>query len=605
MAENILLGLTFILVLGIAASWLAWRLRLPSILVLLVFGFIAGPATGFINPDDIFGDLLLPIVSLSVAVLLFEGGLNLSIAELRKTGSVVFKLITVGVLITWLLGAGVAYFVLNLDLELAALLGAILVVTGPTVILPLLRHLRPSGQVGSILKWEGIVIDPIGAMLVVLVFQAIIAGGGQEAASLIAISLAKTIFFGGVIGISGAVIIAQMLKRYWMPDFLHSVVSLALVILAFTASNYLQEDSGFLTVTIMGIVLANQKGVNVKHIIEFKENLRVLIISGLFILLTARLQLEELAKIGAGSIALLAVLILLARPISVALSTLGSKLKLRERLFISWLAPRGIVAAAVASVFAIRLADTGHTQAELLVPLTFVVIAGTVAIYGLTASPVARWLKVAEPDPQGILIVGGHSWARVIASTLEKEGYKVLMVDTNWANISAARMIGVSTFYGNILSQYTLDEIELSGIGRLVALTSDNEFNSLSTLQLTNDFGRVEIYQLPAGDEEKGVKNAVSRHLRGRLLFSNNATYNSLARWFAAGAVLKKTELTQEFDYDAFEAYYGDTAIPLFLIDQNNKLVIFTVDSQLKPKPGQKIISLIKADRIKEAEEAA
>jgi NhaP-type Na+/H+ or K+/H+ antiporter len=605
MAENILLGLTFILVLGIAASWLAWRLRLPSILVLLVFGFIAGPATGFINPDDIFGDLLLPIVSLSVAVLLFEGGLNLSIAELRKTGSVVFKLITVGVLITWLLGAGVAYFVLNLDLELAALLGAILVVTGPTVILPLLRHLRPSGQVGSILKWEGIVIDPIGAMLVVLVFQAIIAGGGQEAASLIAISLAKTILFGGVIGISGAVIIAQMLKRYWMPDFLHSVVSLALVILTFTASNYLQEDSGFLTVTIMGIVLANQKSVNVKHIIEFKENLRVLIISGLFILLTARLQLEELAKIGAGSIALLAVLILLARPISVALSTLGSKLKLRERLFISWLAPRGIVAAAVASVFAIRLADTGHTQAELLVPLTFVVIAGTVAIYGLTASPVARWLKVAEPDPQGILIVGGHSWARVIASTLEKEGYKVLMVDTNWANISAARMVGVSTFYGNILSQYTLDEIELSGIGRLVALTSDNEFNSLSTLQLTNDFGRAEIYQLPAGDEEKGVKNAVSRHLRGRLLFSNNATYNSLARWFAAGAVLKKTELTQEFDYDAFEAYYGDTAIPLFLIDQNNKLVIFTVDSQLKPKPGQKIISLIKADRIKEAEEAA
>lgn len=325
MAENILLGLTFILVLGIAASWLAWRLRLPSILVLLVFGFIAGPATGFLNPDDIFGELLLPIVSLSVAVLLFEGGLNLSIAELRKTGSVVFKLITVGVLITWLLGAGVAYFVLNLDLELAALLGAILVVTGPTVILPLLRHLRPSGQVGSILKWEGIVIDPIGAMLVVLVFQAIIAGGGQEAASLIAISLAKTVFFGGVIGISGAVIIAQMLKRYWMPDFLHSVVSLALVILAFTASNYLQEDSGFLTVTIMGIVLANQKGVNVKHIIEFKENLRVLIISGLFILLTARLQLEELAKIGAGSIALLAVLILLARPISVALSTLGSK----------------------------------------------------------------------------------------------------------------------------------------------------------------------------------------------------------------------------------------------------------------------------------------
>jgi len=601
MSENLLLGLASIIVLGITASWLAWRLKLPSILVLLIFGFIAGPATGFINPDELFCDLLLPIVSLSIAILLFEGGLNLSISELRKTGGVVFKLITLGVLITWLLGTASAYFILNLDLSLAVLLGAILVVTGPTVIMPLLRHLRPGEKVASILKWEGIVIDPIGAVLVVLVFQVTSAGEGQAAASVIAISLTETIFVGGVIGVTGALIIVQMLKRYWMPDFLHSVVSLALVLVAFTASNYLQEDSGLLTVTVMGITLANQKSVNVKHIIEFKENLRVLLISGLFIMLTARLQLEELAKISVGSIALLAVLILVARPLSVALSTLGSKLNIRERLFISWLAPRGIVAAAVASVFTIRLADAGYGKAELLVPLTFVVIAGTVTIYGLTASPVARWLKVAEPDPQGLLIVGGHSWARLIAGALQQEGFKILIVDNNWVNISKARMIGVSTFYGNILSQYTLDEIELSGIGRLVALTSDNEYNSLATLQLTNDFGRAEVYQLPAGDEEKEGKKAVSRYLRGRLLFGNNATYNSLARWFAAGAVIKKTELTEEFDYDAFKAYYGDKAAPLFLIDQNNKLIIFTVDNPLKPKPGQKLISLIKQDIDEEA----
>jgi len=605
MTEDVLLGLACIIILGIAASWLAWRLKLPSILVLLVFGFVAGPATGFLNPDELFCDLLLPIVSLSVAVLLFEGGLNLSISELRKTGGVVLKLITIGVLLTWLIGSAAAYFILDLELPLAVLLGAILVVTGPTVILPLLRHLRPSEKVNSILKWEGIVIDPIGAVLAVLVFQAISAGEGQQAASLIALSIVKTVFFGGVIGVVGALIIVQMLKRYWIPDYLHSVVSLAMVLIAFTVSNYIQEDSGLLTVTIMGIVLANQKSVNVRHIIEFKENLRVLLISGLFILLTARLLLEDLAKISAGSIALLAVLILVARPLSVALSALGSKINIRERLFISWLAPRGIVAAAVASVFAIRLADAGHAQAELLVPLTFVIIAGTVTVYGLTASPVARWLKVADPDPQGILMVGGHSWARLIAGALKKEGFRILMVDSSWVNISQARMIGISTFYGNILSQYTLDEIELSGIGRLVALTSDNEYNSLATLQLTNDFGRAEVYQLPAGDEEKGEKEVVSEHLRGRLLFSNDTTYNSLARWFVDGAKIKTTELTQEFDYDAFKAYYGEKAMPLFLIDQNNKLIIFTVDNPPKPKPGQKLISLIKQNKPMEENKAA
>ncbi|MCJ7763807.1 MAG: cation:proton antiporter, partial [Dehalococcoidales bacterium] len=568
MDDNVLLGLACIIVLGITASWLAWRLRLPSILLLLIFGFIAGPGTGFLNPDGLFGDLLLPIISLSVAIILFEGGLNLRFAELKETGGVVLKLITIGVLATWLIGSAAAYFILDLDLELAILLGAILVVTGPTVILPLLRHLRPAGQVGAVLKWEGIVIDPVGAMLAVLVFQAIVAGGGQEAASAIALSLVKTLLFGGAIGVLGAVILVQLLKRYWIPDFLHSVVSLALVIAAFTASNYLQTDSGLLSVTVMGIALANQKSVNVRHIIEFKENLRVLLISGLFILLTAQLQISELEKIGIGSIALLAILMLVARPASVALSSLGSKLKLKERLFISWLAPRGIIAAAVASVFALRLTEAGYTQAELLVPLTFVVIAGTVTVYGLSAAPLARWLKVAEPDPQGVLIVGGHSWARAIATTLHKEGFKVLIVDTNWANISAARMTGVSTFYGNILSQYTLDEIELGGVGRLMALTSDNEYNSLATLQLANDLGRSAVYQLPAAGEEQ-EKRAVSQHLRGRLLFAPDATYSYLAEQFASGATIRTTELTEEFDYDAFKKYYGESALPLFLIDQS------------------------------------
>ena len=594
MAENLIVGLAIIIILGIGAEWLAWRLHLPSILLLLIFGFLAGPVVNLLDPDALFGNLLLPVVSLAVAIILFEGGLNLRIAELRKTGSVVRNLITIGILVTWLIGASAAYFILGLDIALAVLLGAILVVTGPTVIMPLLRYLRPSGQIGSILKWEGVVIDPIGAILAVIVFEVIVAGGKQETMTLVIFSLLKTVLFGGVIGVLGAIIVMQLLRRYWIPDFLHSVVTLMVVIAAFTASNLLQTDSGLLAVTVMGIVLANQKTVSVRHIMEFKENLRVLLISGLFIILAARLKMSDLAYISAGSLIFLAILMLVARPVSVVLSTLGSKLSWRERLFISWLAPRGIVAAAVSSVFALRLLEDGYPQAKLLVPLTFMIIIGTVVIYGLSASPLARWLKVAEPNPQGVLIVGGHSWARAIAHTLQEEGYKVLMVDANWANISAARMANVPTFYANILSQYAMDEIELNGIGRLMALTSDDQFNSLSALQFANVFGRAESYQLPPLEsEEKEGRGTVSQHLRARLLFGPGMNYAYLNDRFTSGAVIKTTSLTEEFDYEGFKIHYGEKAIPLFLIDENGNLVVFTVDNPPRPRPGQKLISLI------------
>lgn len=593
MSENLPFGLVSIVILGIGAEWLAWRLRLSPILLLLIFGFIAGPVTGFLQPDLLLGDLLLPIVSLSVAVILFEGGLNLRIAELRKVGSVVRNLITVGVLVTWLIGAAAAHFILNLDINLAILLGAILVVTGPTVIVPLLRYLRPGGKVGSILKWEGIVIDPIGAILAVLVFEAIAAGGLGQATALAAASLFKTILFGGIIGVLGAVMVMLLLNRYWIPDFLHSVVSLAVVLGTFTASNLVQSDSGFLAATVMGIALANQRWVSVKHIVEFKENLRVLLISALFIILAARMQMSDLAYINTGSLVFLGVLIFIARPLSVGLSTLRSGLSWRERLFLSWLAPRGIVAAAVASVFALRLVEAGYTQARFLVPLTFLVIVGTVMVYGLSASPVARWLKVASPNPQGVLFIGGHSWARTIASALKNEGYKVLVVDASWTNISTARMAEVPTFYGNILSQYALDEIDLGGIGHLMALTSDDEFNSLAVLQFANVFGRANIFQLPSESEEKGAKDAVSQHLRGRLLFDPKITYHYLSGRFAAGAIIKTTGLTEEFDYDAFQTYYGGTAVPFFMIDQNGNLTVFATDNPPKPRPGQKLISLV------------
>lgn len=588
-----LLGLVSIIVLGIGATWLAWRLHLPSILLLLVFGLLAGPVTGLLNPDALFGDLLLPIVSLAVAIILFEGGLNLRLGELRKIGGVVRNLVTAGILVSWAVGSCAAYFILNLDLPLAVLLGAILVVTGPTVIMPLLRYLRPKSQIASILKWEGIIIDPIGAILAVLIFEIIIAGGFQQITAVVGISLLGTLLVGIITGILGAGIVVLLLRSYWVPDFLHSAVTLTMVIAIYAVADVMQPESGLLAATIMGIALANQKSVGVKHIIEFKENLSVLLISSLFIMLAARLQVNDLAHLGISSLAFIGILIFVARPAAVALSTIKSKLTWKERLFLSSLAPRGIVAAAISSVFALQLLEAGYSQAEQLVPLTFAVVAGTVAIYGLSASPIARWLGVAEPNPQGMLIVGGHSWARSIASALQAEGYKVLVIDVNWANISAARMAGLPTFYANILSQYAVDEIELGGIGRMLALTYDDEFNSLAVLQFANVFGRSESYQLLSESEKNDSKKAVSSHLHGRILFGPGISYTRLSNRFSRGAIIKTTTLSEEFDYKAFQKHYGESAIPMFLIEPNGNLRIFTADNPLKPRADQKIISIV------------
>jgi len=579
-----------VLVLGISAQWIAWRARLPAILVLLVFGFAAGQVA---DPDQLIGrELLFSVVSLSVAVILFEGGLSLRIRELRATGRAVFSLVTLGVLVTWLLTAAAAWVLLDFEPALALLAGAILVVSGPTVIVPLLRHVRPVRQVGAIVKWEGIVNDPIGAVLAVLVFGVVSeTTGGTEFQGLavdILVGMTLTLLVGSGIAVIVAVILVQMLKRFWVPDFLQNAAFLAAVVAAFTLSNSLRHESGLVTVTVLGIVLANQKSVTIKHVVEFKENLRVLLISVLFIVLASRLQLSELTSLGARGFAFLAALLVVVRPAAVFLATIGAGLQLKERLFLSWIAPRGIVAAAVASVFALEM-----EQADVLVPVTFLVIVGTVTVYGLTAAPLARWLKVADPNPQGILFAGAAPFVQAIAAAVKAQGHQVLLVDTNYSNIAAARMKGLPTCWANILSEYVREEIDFGGIGRLIAMTPNDMVNALASQQFTESFGRAEVYQLAVRATEADRQETLSQDRLGRVLFAPEATYGRLAQRLAAGAVVKATTLTNEFDYQAFCELYGKTAIVLFVITETGKLTISTVGNPVSPRSGQTLISIV------------
>lgn len=569
-------------------------MQLPSILMLLLLGFIGGSVLNLVNPDTLLGDLLFPVLSLSVALILFEGGLSLRVRELREIGGALGKLLTVGVVVTWVLATAGAYWILDFPGVTSLLLGAILVVTGPTVIGPMLRHIRPIGRVTPIAKWEGIVIDPIGATLAILVFEAesSVRSADFATATMHALGgLLRTTLLGTLIGAVAAGLIVLLIKRYWIPDYLQSPMTLMMVVAGFAASNLLQAESGLLTVTVMGIVLANQTFVSMKPIMEFKESLSVLLISSVFILLSARLDPSELTALGWRGPAYLAFLMLVVRPASVMISSIGSELTWNERIFLSWLAPRGIVAAAVASVFALRMGDAGAG----LVPAMFLVIVGTVLTYGLTSPWLARKLKLATPNPQGLLIVGAHPFARSLALTLQDNGFSVQLVDKNWWNVYEARFMGLTAHQADILSENILDELNLGGLGRFLALTPNDEVNSLAVAHLQEFFGRVNVFRLAPTVDPNAKKP--SPHLQlGRILFGKNVTYNELKRRMEEGATIKAIKLTNEYTYEDYQQQYGARALTLFVITSPDRLMINIVGTTTKPKAGQTIISLLEPE---------
>jgi NhaP-type Na+/H+ or K+/H+ antiporter len=593
-----LVELSAVLVLGIGAQWLAWRLHLPSILLLLLAGLLAGPVFGFLDPDRMLGDLLFPTVSVAVGLILFEGGLDLRLRELRSIGTVVVRLITLGALVTWALSAAAGAALLGLSLPLALLLGAVLTVTGPTVVLPLLRFVRPRGQVANVLKWEGIVIDPVGATLAVLVFEAILSGhfataaGGAHALR----GALVTLVAGAGLGAAGALLLLVLMGRHAIPDYLQETVTLMLVVAVFTGANLIQDEAGLLATTVMGVVLANQRKVTIHHILRFKENLGVLMLSAIFVLLAARIEREQLAMLGWEAVVFVLVLVVVVRPAAVFVSTVGKQFSWKEKLFLADMAPRGIVAAAVTSVFAYRLREAGVEGAEILIPVVFLVIVATAALYGLSSLPLARFLGLSQRDPQGVLLVGAHRWARDLARELKEAGFAVRLVDTNWQNIRAARMEGLPVWHGSILSHSALDDIDTTGLGRLLALTPNDEANSLSNLNFAEIFGRDNVYQLPPArlerDEENG-EDFSPGHLRGRFLFAKRANFTALTRRFAEGGQIKRTSITEEFDREAFERLYGEEALPLFVVDPEGRLRVVTAGDRPVVRPGSTLVALV------------
>ncbi len=599
MLEDPIVQLSGIVVLAFAVIWFGERIRVPIILPLLVTGFLIGPVLGLTNPDDLLGDLLSPAVSIAVGLILFEGGLSLRLREMEGQQRVLWLLVSVGVLVTWLIGAVVTLIFTDLSVGMAILTGSILVVSGPTVIGPLLALVRPSRSVASILKWESIFIDPIGALLAVITFEVIVFSEERGATpGAILGDMVEFTFVGILVGAAIAYGASIALRRHLVPEHLQPLFGLAIALLAFLIADTLAAESGLLATTMLGFVLANQRSLRTEQIIHFSEVLRVLLIGVLFLILSARLTTEQLRVDLPAAIALILTLVLVARPISVALSTIGSRLNWRERTLLAGVAPRGIVAASVASVFALELEHEGIAGAEELTPLVFAVIVGTVLVYGTGMGPLARRLGLAEKHQEGALVLGAGRVERAVGDALADSGVAVVMATTNRQDHYEARMAGRRAFYGNVLARDVDLDLDLAGIGRLLALTPNDDVNTLASTRFATTFGGAETYQLPPRRQETGIGSHHATEYGGRQLFGTDWSYQHLDDFLEAGGEVKRIKLGTDTAIVDSQLSAPEILDVLFIVKPSGRVQVVTAGNEeplTDATPGDTVIALVDA----------
>ncbi len=590
-----MIELAGIIILGIFAQWIAWRMRVPAILPLIIIGLIVGPLSTLFTDDHskwiepiydadtevgIFpGQILFYFVSLAIGIILFEGGLTLKLKEIRGLRNVITKLISVGALVTFI-GAGIAaHYIMSLNWSISFLFAGLIIVTGPTVIAPILRNVPLNRNIGTVLKWEGILIDPIGALVAVLVFEFISSGEDNHFTSHALVQFSKTVIVGASIGFTAAYALAFLIKQKLVPHYLLNVFTLALVLGVFIASDQMVSESGLLAVVVMGMVLGNLDVPEIKGILDFKESLSLLLISMLFILLSANITMSQLEIfLDWHSEVLFLVVVLLLRPIGVFLSTHKSELTTREKIFISWVGPRGIVAAGIASLFGIKL--TGQVEgAELVTPLVFLIVLGTVLLNATTARVVAKWLGVVQPTSDGVIIVGINRASKWIARYMQQHNCHVVLIDNNANNVKKARNEDLEAIRADIYTDEIGDNLELLDVGYLMAMTSSPEVNKFAVQRFRKEFGEQGTYRLIDSDEIKKSGGAIPKEG----LFSRYDDYISLVEVareypnFREVLVNSQEQLTVVLE----QLNLKRKSIPIFLKKANGKLKLMLADSRL------------------------
>ncbi len=580
--------LSGIIILGILAQWVAWKFKIPAILPLILIGLLVGPLATLYTEDGAKliqpiwngekgffpGESLFYFVSLAISIILFEGGLTLRRNEILNVGPVIIKLITIAVVITFF-GAGfAARFIFDLSWPVSFLFSSLIIVTGPTVITPILRNIPLKKDVSAVLKWEGILIDPVGALVAVLVFEFIRAGGGEEFTFTALIEFGKIVLFGFTFGFTFAHGLAFALKRKIIPHYLLNVVTLASVLGVFVLSDAFAHESGLLSVVVMGMVLGNINLPNIDEILYFKESLSVLLISILFILLSANINIEDLRLIyNWKAVMLFLSIVFVVRPLGVFLSSVRSGLKTNEKLFISWVGPRGIVAAGIASLFGLKLQKEGVDGAEYITPLVFMIVLGTVLLNATTARFFAKLVGVFLTKSEGILIIGASKISRLIAAYIKDNHRHVVLVDSNRDNIRKAKNLGLEAVEGNIYGDQLKDNIELNDVGYLMALTGNSDINKYAINKFRDQFGEHGSFRLITPEEMRDPDNNPHEGL-----FSHTDDYYSLIELAEKYPGIQEIKIQNKKHYETLiELTNSDhEIIPLFIKDTNKNIRIIS-----------------------------
>lgn len=600
-----MLELAGIIILGILAQWVAWKLKIPAILPLILIGLLVGPiAATYITEDGskwiepiwngekgLFpGDYLYNFVSLAISIILFEGGLTLKREEIKNVGPVITKLITLGAAITFF-GAGiVAHKIFNLSWELSFLFSGLIIVTGPTVITPILRNIPLKKDISTVLKWEGILIDPIGALVAVLVFEFITVGGESGFTKTAFIEFGKIILFGTTFGFAFANALAYVINKKMIPHYLLNVASLSTVLLVFVESEIFAHESGLLAVVVMGMVLGNGKLKNIKELLYFKESLSILLISILFILLAANMNIDELMLLYSWkTLALFAIVVFVIRPLAVFASTINSKLKFNEKIFISWVGPRGIVAAGIASLFGSKLLKQGVEGAEYITPLVFMIVLGTVLLNATTARFFARIIGVFLKKSNGILIVGASNPARLIASYLRDKGKRIVIIDSNKQFIEQALEDNLEALNVNIYDDELTDNIELNDVGYLIALTANDTVNKQALENFSGVFGEHGSFKIASSTEINEATVEEKIHF-----FTPKDDYINLSEAFRENPIIHQVKIKDENQYKEVLSvlYAEEKSIPLF-VEKGTGLYLITEYERDKLPKKELIISYL------------
>ncbi len=602
-----MLELAGIIILGIIAQWAAWRLKLPAILPLLLIGLFVGPISTLISEDGtkwiqpiwngsegLFpGESLYWFVSLAISIILFEGGLTLKREEIRNVGPVITKLISLGSLVTFI-GAGfAAYWIFGLSLQISLLFSGLIIVTGPTVISPILRNVPLKRDISTVLKWEGILIDPIGALVAVLMYEFISVGQGADFTKTALIEFGKIVLFGSTFGFTFAHGLAFIIKKKLVPHYLMNVFTLAAVLGVFVMSDQFAHESGLLAVVVMGMVLGNINLPNIKELLYFKESLSVLLISVLFILLSANMNIADLELLYRwDTLILFLVVVFVIRPIGVFLSTMGSNLSTGARLFISWVGPRGIVAAGIASLFGSKLILKGEPGAEYITPLVFMIVLGTVLLNATTARLFAKLVGVFLTKSEGILIIGSSEMPRLIAKYLQKNGRHVVLMDSNINNIRTAKEAGLTALQANIYADDLTDDVELSDIGYLMSLTGNSEINKYAINRFRKQFGENGAYRLISKREMDNIAQ-----LPKEGLFSATDDFINMTEVTRQYPTINEVAIHNSAEYHGIAKIIADDRemIPLFVKEDDGTIDIissFVQELELKSFEGAHIVYL-------------